>query len=78
MVQLAIRHTDRWLDWVANAKAVEARQRGAINVRDDKLRQFAFRAHLDAWVGKVGPETARKLAAGFTGPLAEAYVGGGS
>ena len=34
----------RWLAWLKEAKAVEARQRGAINTRDDKQRQFFYRA----------------------------------
>jgi len=37
-------HVTRWLTWLKEAKAVEARQRGAINTRDDKQRQFFYRA----------------------------------
>ena len=37
-------HVTRWLAWLKDAKAVEARQRGAINTRDDKQRQFFYRA----------------------------------
>ena len=72
-------HLDRWMGHMAEAKPSEARQRGGLNVRDDKLRQFAFRAALtDAKTICGSADSARALAAGLTGPQAEAYVGGGS
>ena len=67
----------RWLAWVADGRETEARQRGGINGRDDKLRQFAFRAALHDATDKFGPDEALAVAAGMTGPVAEAYVGGG-
>jgi hypothetical protein len=70
-------HVKRWLQWVSEAKESEARQRGALNGRDDKLRQFAFRAALNEATEKFGSDLARDVAAGMTGPVAEAYVGGG-
>lgn len=78
VTSLATEHLDRWLGFMANAKPLEARQKAGYNTRDDKLRQFAFAAHLNEYSAKFGKETGRKLAAAFTGPLAEAYVGGGS
>ena len=72
-------HVERWMGYISEAKPSEARQRGGLNVRDDKLRQFAYRAALaDAKAICGGEDAARALAAGLTGPLAEAYVGGGS
>lgn len=66
-----------WLAWLASAQPVEARQKGAINGRDDKLRMFAYRAALFDAIKMVGNEFGPSLAAGQTGPVAEAYVGGG-
>ena len=43
-----------WLSWLASAAPVEARQKGAINGRDDKLRMFAYRAALFDSIGLVG------------------------
>jgi hypothetical protein len=37
--RIATEHVTRWLAWIAEAQQVESRQRGAINTRDDKLRQ---------------------------------------
>jgi hypothetical protein len=74
----ATQHVDRWLQWMAAAKTVEARQRGAINSRDDKLRQFYFRGKLESFQQSYGAQTSKAMAAAFTGPLAEAYIGGGS
>ena len=70
-------HVKRWLQWVSEGKESEARQRGALNGRDDKLRQFAFRAAFAEATEKFGADLARDVAAGMTGPVAEAYVGGG-
>ena len=75
---LATAHADRWLDYMSAAKPLEARQKAGYNSRDDKLRQFAFAANWNEYSAKFGKETGRRLAAAFTGPLAEAYVGGGS
>lgn len=72
----------RWLDWLASADKVDARQRGAINTRDDKLRQFAFKGNCANAARIVGPQAGDSFVNSFgaacTGPLAEAYVGGGS
>jgi hypothetical protein len=75
---LATSHVDRWLDFMSAAKPLEARQKAGYNSRDDKLRQFAFAANWNEYSAKFGKDSGRKLAAAFTGPLAEAYVGGGS
>lgn len=76
---LARAHASRWCQWIKDAKPSEARQRGGLNVRDDKLRQYAFRANLVYAKSLTDSEKdARALAAGLTGPLAEAYIGGGS
>lgn len=75
---IANEHVTRWINWVAAATQVEARQRGAMNGRDDKLRQFAFRAALAESSKIVTNSFATTLAAASTGPIAEAYVGGGS
>ena len=69
--ELAKGHIERWLGWVNTSEQIPARSRGAFNARDDKLRQFAFQS----WIEK-GED--RAIAAGNTGPIAEAYVGGGS
>ena len=66
---------DNWLYWVANEEQNNPRTRGAFNARDDKLRSFAYSAaksELAAFTTDIG------LAAGWTGPISEAYVGGGS
>ena len=60
------------------AKPVEARQRGAINTRDDKQRQFYYRSAVAESVAKLGPKMGQTIGACSTGPVAEAYVGGGS
>ena len=63
---------------------MEARQRGAINTRDDKIRQFIYRATVSEYAGlfaKAGvsdPDLVSRLGAASTGPISEAYVGGGS
>ena len=61
-----------------DAKPVEARQRGAINTRDDKQRQFYYRSAVAESVAKLGPKMGQTIGACSTGPVAEAYVGGGS
>jgi hypothetical protein len=74
---IANAHVDKWLAFLGSAEKVDARSRAGINTRDDKLRQFAFLSKLDKYVPMFG-EDGRSLAAAFTGPLAEAYIGGGS
>ena len=74
---IATKHVDLWLSWMETAAKVDARQRGAINTRDDKLRQYAFRANLAEVSTFVDKDFATDLAAAHTGPIAEAYVGGG-
>jgi hypothetical protein len=74
---------ERWLQWVEGAEKLEARQRGAVNMRDDKLRQFAFRWAVSQYSGLLeglrdSDGLALRLGAASTGPVAEAYVGGGS
>ena len=48
-----------------------------MNSRDDKQRQYAYRAAIDMLTKTLG-DGGKKLAAAYTGPIAEAYVGGGS
>ena len=43
----------------------------------DKQRQYAYRPALDMLTEKHG-DSGKDIAAAFTGPIAEAYVGGGS
>lgn len=75
----AYRHALRFISWVKEAPIVEPRQRALVNTRDDKLRQFAFQSNLHAAM-EIFPTVseAQTLAAAWTGPLAEAYIGGGS
>ena len=74
---IATKHVDVWLSWMDTAAKVDARQRGAINTRDDKLRQYAFRANVAEVATFVDKDFTNSLAATHTGPIAEAYVGGG-
>jgi len=59
-------------------------QRGAINSRDDKQRQFQYRSVLTYYQEQLedfasdNDDLMRRLSAGSTGPIAEAYIGGGS
>ena len=71
----ATSHVDRWLEWSDKEQQNEARQRGAMNARDDKLRVFAYGASISE-VAPFGGNA--ELAAAWTGPIAEAYIGGGS
>ncbi|GMI39581.1 hypothetical protein TeGR_g6990 [Tetraparma gracilis] len=75
---LATAHQSRWLSHLSSCAAIPARSRGAYNTRDDKLRQFYYRGQLDELVGEMGEELGRAKAACNTGPVSEAYVGGGS
>lgn len=77
VAEIATKHVTRWLEWVAEGKESEARQRGALNGRDDKLRMFAFRAAVSENAERFGGEVGKSVGAGITGPVAEAYVGGG-
>lgn len=84
MSDAAYGHVQQWLGWLDAAEEVQARMRGAMNMRDDRLREFAYRAALSRYMfllqseGDGNADLARRVAAGSTGPLAEAYVGGGS
>mmetsp|Transcript_21502 Transcript_21502/g.30805 ORF Transcript_21502/g.30805 Transcript_21502/m.30805 type:complete len:297 (+) Transcript_21502:34-924(+) len=77
-------HVHTWLQYMKDATPVEARQRGAINTRDDKLRQFAYRATVSEYnslfssAGIKNQEYCQRLGAASTGPISEPYVGGGS
>lgn len=75
--EIATKHVTRWLDWIVEGKESEARQRASLNVRDDKLRMFAFRAAVSENAERFGGEVGKSVGAGVTGPVAEAYVGGG-
>lgn len=37
---------DQWINWIKGATPVEMRSRGAMNSRDDKLRQFFYASNL--------------------------------
>jgi len=78
---IATEHVTRWLSWLADkegkGKQVDARLRGGMNGRDDKLRQYAYRSNVADLTKTLGV-AGNSLAAAWTGPLAEAYVGGGS
>ncbi|GKY98226.1 hypothetical protein MPSEU_000780300 [Mayamaea pseudoterrestris] len=76
--RLACDHVNRFLAWIESAPQIPARSRGSFNMRDDKLRQFYFRAQLQEQVNALGDDLGRTVAAVNTGPTAEAYVGGGS
>lgn len=74
---IASEHVDRWISFVQEASQNEPRQRGAMNTRDDKQRQYAYLAEVAECVAIVGADFGPKLGAARTGPVAEAYVGGG-
>mmetsp|Transcript_24522 Transcript_24522/g.40884 ORF Transcript_24522/g.40884 Transcript_24522/m.40884 type:complete len:292 (-) Transcript_24522:28-903(-) len=76
----ATAHVEGWIADSFNAQPVEARQRGAINMRDDKLRQYFYQGSVAEYAQLLGgnSDLVLRLGAGSTGPLAEAYVGGGS
>lgn len=72
-------HVQRWVEWVQTAQQIEPRLRGAVNMRDDKLREFAFKAAVAEHSFLLGDQDfGYKVAMAATGPTAEAYVGGGS
>lgn len=47
-------------------------------VYDTKFKQNAYGALLDEYSALFGPQDGQRLAVGDSGPLDEAYVGGGS
>lgn len=77
----ATAHTETWIKFFEEVEDVPTRLRGSFNARDDKLRQYAYRASMaefkDLLVGVDAAKVAA-IAAGCTGPISEAYVGGGS
>jgi hypothetical protein len=75
---VSTQHVERWVSWLVDAKPLEARQKAGYNSRDDKLRQFAFTSNLYEYGSKFGSNLGKSVAAAFTGPIAEAYIGGGS
>lgn len=76
---LAEEHVARWLSWLEGAQPIIARQRGAMNSRDDSIRRFVFATYATTMAGLVGDAAAgQKLAAAVSGPVSEAYVGGAS
>lgn len=69
-----------WLDWALD-KSHAHRPGAPINsqyVYDSKYKINAYGALLDVYVGLFGQADGAKLAAADSGPLDEAYVGGGS
>mmetsp|Transcript_17024 Transcript_17024/g.34098 ORF Transcript_17024/g.34098 Transcript_17024/m.34098 type:complete len:262 (-) Transcript_17024:34-819(-) len=75
---LAEGHLSFWLGAVADAQQVAARLRGGFNLRDDKIRQFYYRGLAEEFTAMYGEDEGRLIASLHTGPVAEAYVGGGS
>jgi len=71
-------HVYRFLSWVNTAQPIMARARGSFNMRDDKLRQFYFKGEVGKNILRLGENLGVKVASANTGPVAEAYVGGGS
>lgn len=77
--QMVDAHVGRWLSWLASAQPIVARKRGAMNARDDSLRRMAYEFEVGSCVAFLGDEpTGVQLGAAVTGPISEAYVGGGS
>lgn len=75
---LAEQHLSRFLSWLQTAEDIPARNRGSMNMRDDKLRQFFYRGQAKQSIAEFGEALGATVAAVNTGPTAEAYVGGGS
>lgn len=72
-------HVQRFLSWLTTSQPLMARLRGSFNSRDDKLRQFYFRGEFETNSRILSNgEIARNVAMAHTGPISEAYVGGGS
>ena len=61
-----------------DCQPIAARLRGGFNARDDKLRQYFYRGKVEEYTALFGEEEGRTMAAISTGPISEAYVGGGS
>lgn len=80
IIECAKEHVARWIKWVQESPQVESRQRALLNSRDDKLRQyfFAFNLYRAKKVFHDNKSLQNDIAAAWTGPIAEAYVGGGS
>jgi hypothetical protein len=79
VTSLARQHVTRFLSWVDQSQPIPARSRGAFNLRDDKLRQYYFRGQVQQQIRESNnADLGRMIAASITGPVAEAYVGGGS
>jgi len=76
--EVATAHVERFFGWINDAQTVPARLRGSYNMRDDKLRQFFYRGEMVKNIDLYGDELGSMIAAVNTGPVAEAYVGGGS
>ena len=76
--QVVTEHVHRFLSWLEGAQPLVARLRGSFNTRDDKLRQFYFRGELVRNIAELGEDLGKRVAAANTGPVSEAYVGGGS
>eukprot|EP00536_Pseudo-nitzschia_multiseries_P016097 jgi/Psemu1/44882/gm1.44882_g len=69
-----------WLDWTQEDEH-EHRPGAPINsqyVYDTKYKQNAFGALMSEYTALFGAESGKQLAMGDSGPLDEAYVGGGS
>lgn len=75
--RLANEHQDFFLTATQSAQQIPARLRGSFNLRDDKIRQFFYRGEIEELVAEFG-DLGNVIAASQTGPVAEAYVGGGS
>lgn len=68
-----------WLDWSLNAE--QHRPGAPVNtqyVYDTKFRQNCYGALLPAYSQLFGPQEGQVVTMGESGPLDEAYVGGGS
>jgi hypothetical protein len=75
----AAAHVQRFLGWMGSTQPLMARLRGSFNSRDDKLRQFYFRGEMEQNSALLSnADVARNVAMAHTGPISEAYVGGGS
>jgi len=73
---------ETWLEWATDDSGEHAHRPGApINtqyVYDAKMRQNAYLALRDYYTSTLGAADGNTLAAAESGPLDEAYVGGGS
>ena len=78
--EAATEHVDRFLKWLLqeSSSPIVARLRGSFNSRDDKLRQFYYRGELAKNIAELGKDLGTRVAVANTGPISEAYVGGGS